>query len=211
MILDTSNMKMLWDSIDDAVSKNDDAPTDSILESLSHDLEIACERNPNLLYPLGYVLYCHKTRRTNTEIQLRCVNAFEAAIKSGCETNLARAHLAFHLFDLGDYSKVLAISSMVEFNQLHENIEIRVREVALCSQIRIAGIMSCINAIKMYIEFISQLSSPDVPPLHLIGVLELESRDTLQQPDILRLLRHLDRAYPILGGSYFKRLAKSDC
>jgi hypothetical protein len=206
---DTNNMKLVWDSVDEAVIKNDEGLDDSILHSLSFDLEKACESNPNLLYPLAYVLYCHKNRRTNAEIQVRCANAFEAAINAGCETDLAGAFLAFHYFDIGNYSKVLAASEMVDFNQLHENIEIRLREVVLCSQIGIAGFLSCLKEIKLYIEFISQLSSPDVPPLHLIRVLELESCDTLRQPDSLRLLRDLDRAYPILGDHYFTRLANS--
>lgn len=206
MVLDISSNKAFWDALDNAVATNDRSPDDSILRDVACQLEKLCENDSRFLYALGYVYYCFKSRRTDHEVQRVCMAALTEAINKGCDADLARTYLAFHHYDLKEYTQVLNLENRVQVDQLSETALIRFKEIILCSKIRLYGFLESIKAIEDYAEFISGLAFPDIEPLQLLDVLESIPKSTIISPVGVIAMRKLALAYPILGETYFSRL-----
>ena len=197
----------LWDQIDAQCDTSDRAQRREIIAGAIAELHELVESGYNdALYALGYAYYHFPDRGAETN-ETRCVERIlNRAITENVEPDLSRLWLAYHFFDLRRFDLSQEQIRQIDKSRLHENFQIRCSELELCNDLRMDGALDSQQRLTDYADYIASLSTPDIPPIVLMDVLE-ELAVAGELPSSMQdALERLDRAYVIMSSCWFRDL-----
>ncbi|MEZ4438903.1 MAG: hypothetical protein R3B72_07430 [Polyangiaceae bacterium] len=166
-------MMVLWERIDAA---DEAEPRDKALEPLREELRELIERRPNdpdLLYALGYVGYCHPATQHDPERVAEVVSALKKTIALEPRYALAQLYLGHLAFDRRDFpSAAHWLRSAKEPGSLDAFQDLKASELLLCCQMFTSGLGASVMALDSFARESMAAAAIDAFPMQLVKTVE---------------------------------------
>ncbi|MCP4109670.1 MAG: hypothetical protein GY749_29820 [Desulfobacteraceae bacterium] len=149
MMLDSDN---IWDEIDTATKaevNKQELLLDAVITKLKNNFS---EKNPDILYALGYSLYMHPRKKNDVQMQIELIKVLSAALNIEPNYVYAKLYLGYFLYDIGEYFGALSIFTVIDKADLDTYQATKVEEILLCCKIKILGLEKCLFEFSVFVE-----------------------------------------------------------